>query len=135
MFAGCHAPTWWCDAHHVLHWIDGGETSVENAALLCERHHTKVHHGFRIERQPDGRWHTYTDGTEILTGTPPEQLTASASRGPRQDGERPLLLPPLGLGVDVPRGEPPVGRTVGRTGRRSRAARRPRRPASSTVTP
>jgi len=71
VFAGCHAPTWWCDAHHVLHWLDGGETSVENGALLCERHHTKVHHGFRIERQPNGRWHTYRpDGTEILMPVP-----------------------------------------------------------------
>jgi hypothetical protein len=75
VFAGCHAPTWWCDAHHVLHWIDGGETSVENGALLCERHHTKVHHGFRIELQPDGRWRTYRpDGTEILM---PEPLLAA----------------------------------------------------------
>src|SRR3954470_18673556 len=75
VFAGCHAPTWWCDAHHVLHWLDGGETSVENGALLCERHHTKVHHGFRIERQPDGRWHTYRpDGTEIHM---PEPLAAT----------------------------------------------------------
>jgi len=71
VFAGCHAPTWWCDAHHVLHWLDGGETSVENGALLCERHHTKVHHGFRIERSPDGRWRTYRpDGTEILMPEP-----------------------------------------------------------------
>jgi hypothetical protein len=76
VFAGCHAPTWWCDAHHVLHWIDGGETSVENGALLCERHHTKVHHGFRIELQPGGRWRTYRpDGTEILM---PEPLLAAA---------------------------------------------------------
>jgi hypothetical protein len=75
VFAGCHAPTWWCDAHHVLHWLDGGETSLENGALLCERHHTKVHHGFRIERQPDGRWHTYRpDGTEIFM---PEPLLAA----------------------------------------------------------
>jgi hypothetical protein len=75
VFAGCHAPTWWCDAHHVLHWIDGGQTSLENGALLCERHHTKVHHGFRIERQPDGRWRTYRpDGTEILM---PEPLLAA----------------------------------------------------------
>ena len=45
--------------------------SPENSALLCERHHTKVHHGFRVERQPDGRWRTYRpDGTEILIGTP-----------------------------------------------------------------
>jgi hypothetical protein len=71
VFAGCHAPTWWCDAHHLVHWVDGGETSEDNGALLCERHHTKVHHGFRIERQPDGRWRTYRpDGTEILMPEP-----------------------------------------------------------------
>ena len=67
VFAGCHAPAYWCDVHHLVHWVDDGETCLENSALLCERHHTKVHHGFRIERDPDGRWHTYRpDGTEIL---------------------------------------------------------------------
>jgi hypothetical protein len=68
VFIGCHAPTHWCDAHHVLEWVlDDGPTSVENGALLCESHHTKVHHGFRIERQPDGRWRTWRpDGTEIV---------------------------------------------------------------------
>ena len=54
VFAGCSAPTWWCDVHHVLAWIDGGATDLDNAALLCERHHTKVHHGFRVDRQADG---------------------------------------------------------------------------------
>ena len=69
VFAGCEAPAWWCDVHHVLHWADGGETSLENSALLCERHHTKIHSGFRIERDTDGRWHTYRpDDTEILIG-------------------------------------------------------------------
>jgi len=67
VFAGCHAPAYWCDVHHLVHWADGGETCLENSALLCERHHTKVHHGFRIERQPDGTWRTWRpDGTEIL---------------------------------------------------------------------
>ena len=68
VFAGCDAPTHWCDVHHVQEWLlHGGETSLENSALLCERHHTKVHHGFRVERQPDGRWRTWRpDGTEIL---------------------------------------------------------------------
>jgi hypothetical protein len=71
VFTGCEAPAWWCEVHHLLHWGDGGETCLENSALLCERHHTKVHHGFRIERDPDGRWHTYRpDGTEILIGAP-----------------------------------------------------------------
>ena len=58
--------------HHLLEWINGGQTSLDNSALLCERHHTKVHHGFQLERQPDG--------TQILIGPhrtgPP--LTAAA---------------------------------------------------------
>jgi hypothetical protein len=69
VFAGCEAPTWFCDVHHLLEWMLGGETSLANSALLCERHHTKAHHGFRVERDPGGRWHTYRpDGTEILIG-------------------------------------------------------------------
>jgi hypothetical protein len=71
VFTGCGAPTFWCDVHHLLEWINGGETTLDNSALLCERHHTKVHHGFRVERQPDGRWRTWRpDGTEILIGPP-----------------------------------------------------------------
>ena len=72
VFAGCDAPTHWCDVHHVQEWLrDDGETSLDNSALLCERHHTKVHHGFRVERQPDGRWRTWRpDGTEILVPEP-----------------------------------------------------------------
>jgi hypothetical protein len=71
VFAGCGAPTHWCDVHHLIEWINGGETSLENSALLCERHHTKVHHGFRVERDdgapPGSRWRTYRpDGTEVL---------------------------------------------------------------------
>ncbi|WP_222193058.1 HNH endonuclease signature motif containing protein [Modestobacter italicus] len=69
VFAGCGAPSWWCDVHHLVHWLHGGETNLENSALLCERHHTKVHHGFRVERDPGGRWRTWRpDGTEILIG-------------------------------------------------------------------
>lgn len=40
---GCDAPPGWCDAHHIVHWADGGPTSVENLRLLCRRHHTAIH--------------------------------------------------------------------------------------------
>ncbi|WP_324274987.1 HNH endonuclease signature motif containing protein [Blastococcus brunescens] len=75
VFTGCGAPTHWCDVHHVLEWVlDEGPTSLENSALLCERHHTKVHHGFRIQRDSQGRWHTYRpDGSEITIGEPPPE--------------------------------------------------------------
>jgi hypothetical protein len=72
VFAGCQAPNWWCEAHHILEWTtQNGPTDLDNLGLLCERHHTKVHHGFVVERRTDGTWHTYRpDGTEIIVGTP-----------------------------------------------------------------
>ncbi len=49
-FPGCSAPARWCDIHHVLHWADGGPTSVGNCVALCGRHHRLVHHSdWRIE--------------------------------------------------------------------------------------
>ena len=38
VFTGCGAPSHWCDVHHLLEWIDGGGTSLDNSALLCARH-------------------------------------------------------------------------------------------------
>jgi hypothetical protein len=43
-FPGCDRPPGMCQAHHCRHWIDDGETSVENCVLLCESHHRHVHH-------------------------------------------------------------------------------------------
>ena len=40
---GCSAPPHWADAHHLVHWIDAGVTSLLNGALLCGRHHSIVH--------------------------------------------------------------------------------------------
>jgi hypothetical protein len=42
-YPGCDMPGQWADAHHLVHWADGGPTDLSNAALLCERHHTVVH--------------------------------------------------------------------------------------------
>jgi HNH endonuclease len=43
----------WVDAHHIIHWADGGETSLDNLVLLCRRHHRLVHEGgFSVERLP-----------------------------------------------------------------------------------
>ena len=48
---GCDAPASWCDVHHIIHWADGGETSLTNSKLLCQRHHTDEHNG--ITRPPE----------------------------------------------------------------------------------
>ena len=36
-------PAPWCDAHHILHWADGGKTTLPNLRLLCRRHHRHAH--------------------------------------------------------------------------------------------
>ena len=56
---GCRFPGCTCrrfvDAHHIRHWANGGETSLDNLVLLCRRHHRLVHEGgFDVERTADG---------------------------------------------------------------------------------
>lgn len=63
-FPGC-SHTRFVDAHHIKHWADGGETSVENMVLLCSAHHRLVHEGAYsvtrtsgsdlLFRRPDGK--------------------------------------------------------------------------------
>ena len=51
---GCDRPPAFCDAHHVLHWIEDGETELDNLALTCGAHHDAIHHGgWDIELGPD----------------------------------------------------------------------------------
>lgn len=44
-FAGCTRPPVWCDAHHIVHWLAGGRTSLFNLILVCRFHHTMIHDG------------------------------------------------------------------------------------------
>ncbi|WP_277453554.1 HNH endonuclease signature motif containing protein [Janibacter sp. DB-40] len=58
-YPGCTMPPQWCDAHHVAWWSRGGASDIGNAALLCERHHTRVHtRDLRASITPTGvTWH------------------------------------------------------------------------------
>jgi hypothetical protein len=38
-FPTCDQPAQWCDAHHVIAWIDGGHTDIDNLTLVCGYHH------------------------------------------------------------------------------------------------
>ena len=42
-FPGCRRPPIACDAHHIIHWLDGGGTGLDNLALLCRAHHMMIH--------------------------------------------------------------------------------------------
>ena len=101
-FPGCGLR--FTDAHHVVHWADGGETSLENTVLLCRHHHRLVHEeGWCVEwwgrdrmaafRDPrgsvhvDGRWRppklpadpvAALNRQNRLHGADPDGYTASA---------------------------------------------------------
>ena len=65
-FPGCTHKRF-VDGHHIKHWADGGETSLDNLVLLCRRHHRLVHEGgYRCERTTDGRFEFTAPDARIL---------------------------------------------------------------------
>jgi hypothetical protein len=66
-FPGCCATNRFVDAHHIVHWADGGETAMDNLALLCRRHHRLVHEGgFGVHRGAGNEiWFSYPGGATL----------------------------------------------------------------------
>ena len=98
---GCRFPGCTCkrfvDAHHVQHWADGGETSMDNLVLLCRTHHRLVHEaGYGVEMKA-GREAVFSlpDGKVIPQG--PD------GRGPGQplDRDTPVSPPSRGNVIEI----------------------------------
>jgi Domain of unknown function (DUF222)/HNH endonuclease len=54
-FPGC-THKYYIDGHHIRHWSDGGETSLDNLVRLCRHHHRLVHEGgFSCTRNAQGK--------------------------------------------------------------------------------
>ncbi|MEV6266393.1 DUF222 domain-containing protein [Kribbella sp. NPDC051936] len=84
----CGAPPVMCDAHHLVSWIDGGDTKVDNLALLCRRHHVDLH---------KGHWHvTILDGIAHVA---------------RPSWAEPAPTPAVARRTAPPRARPPSGST------------------------
>ncbi len=76
------------EAHHLKHWAQGGETTLDNTLLLCRFHHQRAHEGgFKVERTADGQLAFLDpDGRPIeavptpapVEGDPARQLTDRA---------------------------------------------------------
>lgn len=78
-FPGC-SHTKYVDAHHVVHWAHGGETSLDNLVLLCRRHHRLVHEGgFRVAREAGGIVFRSPAGAVITPNG--DEAAAERSRG------------------------------------------------------
>lgn len=73
-FPGCTHQRY-VDAHHIHHWVHGGETKLGNLVTLCRFHHRYVHEeNVSIRPQPDGNWRfVKPDGSvfDDVRSTPP----------------------------------------------------------------
>jgi hypothetical protein len=71
VFPDCTRPLSWCEGHHLVHWLDGGPTDLDNLALVCRAHHRAIHEGgWQLIRGPDGRF---------TTATPPHRRRTAAA--------------------------------------------------------
>ncbi|MGZ6878262.1 MAG: DUF222 domain-containing protein, partial [Nocardioidaceae bacterium] len=60
-FPGCRRQPIASDAHHLAHWADGGDTSLQNLVLLCRAHHTLIHQtGWQVRLNPTDRLPEFT---------------------------------------------------------------------------
>jgi hypothetical protein len=106
-FPGCTRPAKWCDAHHLVHWLDDGPTDCDNGALLCQSHHTVIHrnryagevvHGPRGEfvrwdlspgsydRMLEGRATAARDPGAVEPGAQPGAVEPGAQSGAAEPG-------------------------------------------------
>ena len=88
-FPGC-THKYFVDGHHIRHWADGGETSLDNLVQLCRHHHRMVHEGgVSCERRPDGRiafkdrWNEALSDVAVLPGLDVDTREANAWIGAR----------------------------------------------------
>ncbi len=79
-FPGCTSQH--CDAHHVVHWAEGGETKLSNLVLLCRRHHRALHEGgFSVRMNDDGAVEFFDSRRRPLERSPaPPPIGTDAAR-------------------------------------------------------
>lgn len=101
-FPSCDRPPGWCDAHHVRHWADGGETTLENLVLLCRAHHRVIHNrGFGLAMREGRPAFSRPDGSPLTSRAPPQGSISGFLQGhPRWRGPGALAM--MGSMLDTP---------------------------------
>ncbi len=70
-FPGC-CNRIYVEGHHIHHWANGGETSLENLIGLCSHHHRFVHeYGYRVELDEQQQPRFFDPRGRLVTSTPP----------------------------------------------------------------
>ncbi|MGG7463020.1 DUF222 domain-containing protein [Plantibacter sp. YIM 135347] len=68
---GCNRLAKGCELDHTVPWSEGGETSVENLAHLCPKHHHLKHEtNWSLEPGPDGVLHWISPSGQVFTTEP-----------------------------------------------------------------
>ncbi|MCW2762978.1 MAG: hypothetical protein JWR85_3179, partial [Marmoricola sp.] len=75
-FKNCSRPPIMCHAHHIVHWMEGGETSLSNLILLCGHHHRLIH---------SGPWGIRRTGPNQFGFDPPPGVRRKPGRPPPDD--------------------------------------------------
>jgi hypothetical protein len=84
---GCHHERF-LEAHHVHHWVDGGETSLTNLTLVCSHHHTLIHEGgFMVRRRADGSYYFARPDGRPLEVPSAEERALGGSSSAEDEGE------------------------------------------------
>jgi hypothetical protein len=87
--------------HHIRHWLHGGETSVDNLALLCTHHHHLIHEGgWSVSRTPDGQLAFTAPDGRALVPVPPRETGEDSLVFLREWAEERGL--DLGAGANLP---------------------------------
>ena len=80
-FPGCTSRH--CDAHHVVHWADGGETRLQNLVLCCRFHHRALHEeGFQVVADAAGQFQFLRPDGVPLPAEPPSASWEGAPLAP-----------------------------------------------------
>jgi hypothetical protein len=97
-FPGCARRADRCDLDHTTDWAHGGETSLDNLAALCRRHHTVKHQtGWEVKAGEARALHWTSPSGARHTTRPPDHAPPApqhrAHQRPRSPGGGPIHLP------------------------------------------
>jgi hypothetical protein len=74
-FPGCTNDIF-TDVHHIVDWIDGGPTDLDNLVLLCDHHHHRVHEGrWQASGNANGTLRFLGPTKRLMTSRPSPQWT------------------------------------------------------------
>jgi hypothetical protein len=83
-FSGC-SYTEFTNVHHIVHWVEGGLTNLDNLVTLCRRHHRAVHElGWTLSGDANGVLTFKSPHGRAMHSAPSPTWRPSAAVGSRQ---------------------------------------------------